>query len=331
MQIHQLRRREFVTLFGGAALSWPLATHAQQPAMPVIGFLGSRSADDSAHLVASFRQGLRETGYVDGQNVVMEFRWAQGQYNRLPELAADLVLRQVTVMFASAPPGVAAAKTATATIPIVFTVGGDPVKDGFVASFNRPGGNATGVYVITTAVEAKRLQLLHELMPGASKIAYLVNPNFSEADSQLNEVGAAGHAMGLQVLFLKAGNEQEIDASFATLTEQRIGAILISSDPFFNSRPVQFVALAARYSIPAMYSQREFAAAGGLISYGTSLADAYRQAGVYVGRILKGEKPADLPVQQSTKVELIINLKTARTLGLTFPITLLGRADEVIE
>jgi ABC-type uncharacterized transport system substrate-binding protein len=326
-----MKRRDFITLVGGAAVAWPLAARAQQSALPVVGFLGSWSADDSTHLVAAFRQGLKEAGFVDGQNVVIEFRWAQGQYGQMPALATELVRREVAVIFASAAPGVRAAKSATTTIPIVFATGGDPVADGFVASLNRPGGNITGVYLLTAPLEAKRVELLHELMPNVATIAYLVNPNFSQTEQELSTVQTAAHAIGLQISVLKAGNDADIDTAFAKLAEQRIAAVLVAADPFFNSRPERFVALAARYAVPAMYAQPEFAAAGGLMSYGTSLADGYRQCGVYAGRILKGEKPADLPVQQSTKVELVINLKTAKALGISFPIPLLGRADEVIE
>jgi putative ABC transport system substrate-binding protein len=296
--------------------------------MPVIGFLGTRS---SANLVESFRQGLQETGYVDGQNVVIEFRWTQGQYHRMPGIAAELVRHQVAVIFASASPGVSAARAATATIPIVFVLGNDPVIGGFVASFNRPGGNVTGVYMMAAFLEAKRLELLHEHIPAAATIAYLVNPNYLEVENELNAVQSAARIIGLQIFVVNASNERDIDTAFATFAEQRIGAVLVANDPFLNGQPDRFVALASRYAIPVMYAQHEFAEAGGLMSYGTSIANAYRQAGTYVGRILKGEKPADLPIQQSVKVELVINLKTAKALGLTFPITLLGRADRVIE
>jgi putative ABC transport system substrate-binding protein len=326
-----MKRRDFITLLGGAAAAWPLAAHAQQPALPVIGFLGSRSADDSTHLVAAFRQGLKEVSFVDGQNVAIEFRWAQGQYGRMPALATELVRREVAVIFASAAPGVRAAKSATTTIPIVFATGGDPVADGFVASLSRPGGNITGVYLLNVPLEAKRVELLHEVMPNVATIAYLVNPGFSQTEDELSTVQTAAHAVGLQISVMKAGSDADIDTAFAKLAEQRIGAVLVAADPFFNGRAERFVALAARYAVPAMYSQPEFAAAGGLMSYGTGLADGYRQSGIYAGRILKGEKPADLPVQQSTKVELVINLKTAKALGISFPIPLLGRADEVIE
>jgi putative ABC transport system substrate-binding protein len=325
-----MRRREFITLVGGAA-AWPVTARAQQPALPVIGFLGSRSAGDSAHLVTAFRQGLNETGYIESRNVAIEFRWAEGHYDRMPEMATDLARRQVAAIFASAPPGVVAAKRATTTIPIIFTSGGDPVADGFVASFNRPGGNVTGVYVLTTALEAKRLELLNELMPKAAMIAVLVNPNLPDAETRSRYVQEAARALGKQLLILRVSTEGELYTAFATIAEQRAGALVITSDPFFNSRSDQLVALAARHAVPAIYAQREFAAAGGLMSYGTSLSDAYRRAGAYVGRTLKGEKPADLPVQQSVKVELVINLQTAKTLGLTFPLPLLGRADEVIE
>jgi putative ABC transport system substrate-binding protein len=329
-----MKRRDFITLISGAAAApvlSPLAAGAQQLALPVIGFLGSRSAEDSTHLVAAFRQGLKEAGFVDGQNVVIEFRWAQGQYDRMPALATELVRREVAVIFASAAPGIRAAKSATTTIPIVFATGGDPVADGFVTSLNRPGGNITGVYLLTAPLEAKRVELLHEVMPNVATIAYLVNPGFSQSEDELSTVQTAAHAVGLQISVLKAGNDADIDTAFAKLAEQRISAVLVAADPFFNGRAEQFVALAARYAVPAMYSQPEFALAGGLMSYGTSLADGYRQSGVYAGRILKGEKPADLPVQQSTKVELVINLRTAKALGISFPIPLLGRADEVIE
>jgi putative ABC transport system substrate-binding protein len=326
-----MRRREFIALLGSATATWVPVARAQQPAMPVVGFLSSRSADDSVRLVTSFRQGLKEAGYVDGQNALIEFRWAEGQYDRMSALAADLVRRQVAVIFASAPPGVAAAKAATTAIPVVFAVGGDPVKEGFVASLSRPGGNVTGAYVLATALEAKRLEFLHVLLPQANRIGYIVNSNFSESEYAVKEVAEAARTIGLQVLILKVAKAHDIETSFAALADQRADAALIAVDPFFNGRPAQFVALAAQYAIPAMFALREFAAAGGLLSYGANFEDGYHIAGNYVGRILKGEKAADLPVQESTKIELVINLKTAKTFGLNFPMTLLARADEVIE
>jgi len=327
-----MKRREFITLLGGAAATWPLAARAQQPAMPVIGILGSVSPAPYAGFVEAIKQGLREAGYVEGRNAAIEYRWAEGQYNRLPQQAAELVDRGVAVIIlVGGGPTTAAAKTATATIPIVFISGDDPVKSGAVAALNRPGGNVTGVSLLTVAIEAKRLQLLHELVPNVAVVAALINQNNPQADIQVHELQGAARTLGLQVEVFKASSPSEIDTAFANMVQKRAGAVIVAGDAFFNSRKEQFVVLTARHALPAIFTFREFPVAGGLMSYGTSLADGYRQTGVYAGRILKGEKPAEIPVQQAVKVELVINLQTAKTLAISIPLPLLGRADEVIE
>jgi ABC-type uncharacterized transport system substrate-binding protein len=326
-----VRRRDVISFLGGAAAVWPLAAWAQQ-AIPVVGFLGSRSPGDSANLVAAFRAGLGESGFVEDRNVTIEFRWAEGHYDRLPALAADLVSRQVAVL--AAPGGIAAglaAKAATTKIPIIFLTGTDPVQFGLVTSLSRPGGNLTGVAILTNTLAPKQLELLHEVAPTATLVAFLVNPKNPIAESDTRDLHSAANTTRQQILVLHASNESEIENAFAALVQQRAGALLVQSDPFFNSRPRQIVALAARRAIPAMYQWRDFPAAGGLMSYGTVLVDAYRQVGIYAGKILGGTSPSDLPVQQSVKVQLVINLTTAKALGLSFPLTVLGRADEVIE
>jgi putative ABC transport system substrate-binding protein len=326
------RRRALVVLLGGAALAWPRALRAQQKAMPVIGYLSSVSPGPSAPQVAAFHRGLSETGYVEGQNVAIEYRWAEGSYDRLPALAADLVGRKVDLIAAGGGPASAfAAKTATSTIPIVFVMGDDPVATGLIASLARPGGNLTGVSFLLVELMPKRLELLSELVPRAGVIALLVNPNNSNAERIIRDVEEAARAKGLQLPVLKANSESEIDAAFATLVQLQAGALLVGTDPFLSSRREQLVALASRHAVPAIYQSREFVASGGLISYGPSLTAVFRQAGIYVGKILKGAKPADLPVEQPTKFELVINLKAAKALGLTVPQSILARADEVIE
>jgi putative ABC transport system substrate-binding protein len=326
-----MRRRTFITLLGGGA-TWPLVARAQQPAMPVIGWLNSGSADQFQYLVRAFRKGLGEAGYVEGRNVAIEYRWADGQYDRLPELAADLVRRQVSVIAATAGTRPAqSAKAATTTIPIVFSLGGDPVGLGLVGSFNRPEGNLTGVTTLTGELGPKRLELLRELVPAATSVAVLVNPANSNVATFSRDIQAAARTLGLQLNLLNASSERDFDAVFASLDQLRAAALLIGADPFFTSRSEQLAALTVRHGMRTIYQGREFAAAGGLMSYGGSFAESYSRAGVYTGRILKGEKPADLPVMQITKIELIINLKTAKTLGITVPLRLLTRADEVIE
>jgi putative ABC transport system substrate-binding protein len=326
-----MKRREFLGALGGAAVAWPFAAHAQQPATPVIGFLHGASPEGYAPMVTAFRQGLKEAGYVEGHNVAIEYRWAEGRYDRLPALAADLVRRQVAVIVTGGTPPAFAAKAATSTIPIVIAVGIDPVQVGLVASLNRPGGNVTGLALLTVELAAKRLELLHELLRTATVVAMLVNPTNPLTEPETRGVLDAGRSLGLQLHVLNASTESEIDTAFRTLVELRADALVVSVDLFLNNQRAQIVALAARHAVPAIYGLRESATAGGLMSYGNDLADFYRQSGIYAAKILKGAKPADLPVQQVVRVEFVLNLKTAKTLGLTFPITLLGRADEVIE
>jgi putative ABC transport system substrate-binding protein len=324
----QMKRRDFITLLGGAA-AWPLAAWAQQPAMPVIGFMSARSPEDSAHLLEAFRRGLKEDGFVEGNNVAIEFRWARGDYSRLPALAADLSSRQVAVIVAAGgEPSALAAKAATATIPIVFGIGGDPVQLGLVASLNRPGGNVT---LLTRLMEPKRLGLLRDLAPGVDLIGALFNPNFQAAALQLQEIEEAARAVGQRIVVARAASDGELEAAFASLVREGAGALLVTADPYFDTRRDRIVGFAARQRLPAIYQFREYAVAGGLLSYGVSITDAYRQYGAYAATILKGAKPAELPVHQPTKFELVINMKTAKALGLTISDNLLTLADEVIE
>jgi putative ABC transport system substrate-binding protein len=327
-----MTRRELIALLGStAAVSWPIDASTQQPAMPVIGFLGTRAPGDDPHLLAAFRRGLKEAGYIEGQNVAIEYRFAENQYDRLPALAADLVRRQVALIAANGH-AAQAAKAATAAIPIAFVAGFDPVEVGLVAGLNRPGGNITGVSILDVELGPKRLELLHELVPTVTVIAALVNPTDpARAESTSKELQTAAHTLGLQLHILHASTERDFDTVFASLVQLRAGGLVIGGEPFFNSRSEQLGELTMRHAVPTVYQLRTFAAAGGLASYGANLTDSYRLAGVYSGRILNGEKPADMPVQLATKVELIINLKTAKAFGLTIPLSLLGRADEVIE
>jgi putative tryptophan/tyrosine transport system substrate-binding protein len=326
-----VRRREFITLVGGAAATWPFAVRAQQAGMPIIGFMSARAPEDSKHLVAAFHQGLGESGFVDGQNVTVDYRWARGDYARLPVLAAELVRGGVKVLVGTGgDPSAIAAKQATSTIPIVF-VSTDPVKAGLVASYNRPGGNATGAFLTTTEMEPKRLGLLRELVPGVPLVGALLNPNVPEAARQLLELEEATRAIGRRLFVAKASDDEGLNAAFALLLQQGIGALLVTANAYFDTRRDRIIAFAAQNRLPAVYHFREYAVAGGLVSYGPSITDAYRQVGIYTGRILKGEKPADLPVVQPTKFDFVINMKTAKVLGLEIPPTLLARADEVIE
>ena len=326
-----MRRRELITLLGGA-VAWPLAARAQQPGIPVVGFVHTLSPESVPHFVAAFQQGLKEVGYLEGQNLAVEHRWAQGRYDRLPGLIDDLVRRRVAVIAATGgDPSPQIAKAATQTIPIVFTANSDPVREGLVANLNRPGGNLTGITIFGPAAVTKRMQLMHELMPKAATVAYLMNPKNPNGEMEMKTAQTAARSLGQAMTVLSASNERELDTAFAVMAQQRADALVVASDTFFVWRRDQLVGLAARHALPAIYYLREFAQAGGLMTYGNSLTDVYRRVGVYVGRILKDEKPSDLPVQQSTKFELIVNLQTAKALGLAIPDKLLALADEVIE
>jgi ABC-type uncharacterized transport system substrate-binding protein len=327
-----MNRRELITLLGGAAAAWPAAARAQQAAMPVVGWMSGRSPQDSEHLLAAFREGLRETGFVEGENVAIEYSWANGRYDQLREMAFELLSRRVAVLVAvGGDPSALAAKQATSTIPLVFGMGGDPVGSGLVTSFNRPGGNTTGFTLLTNLMEPKRIGLLHELVPGVSLMGALINPNFLPAARQLQEIEKATETINLRLFTATASDDAQLDAALASLLQHGVGALLVAADPYFDTRRDRIIAFAARNKLPAMYQFREFALAGGLISYGPRITDSYRQAGIYVGRILRGTKPGDLPVLQPTKFDLVLNMKTANALGLAVPNAIQLLADEVIE
>ena len=327
-----MRRRDFISLIGCSAVAWPLAAGAQQPAKPVIGYLSTRSPEDTKHLLAAFQSGLAQRGSVEGQNVSIEYRWALGQYDRLPAMAAELIGRPVSVLSTTGgEPAAFAAAAATRTIPIVYLVGGDPVKEGLAASFNRPGGNATGVTLLTNLLEAKRFSVLRDLVPGAPMIGVLFNPKFPASEQALRDVEAAAKSVGVQIQAFQASSDEEVDAAFEAITRARLPALLVTADPFFDTRRDKIVALAASHAVPAIYQFPEYARAGGLISYGIDNADTYRQAGIYTGQVLKGVDPAELPVMQETKFLLVINMKTAKAIGIKISGNLLSIADEVIE
>ena len=325
-----MRRREFIKLIVGSTAVWPFAARGQQPT-PIVGFLSSRSPDDSAHLVAAFREGLGETGFIEGRNVAIEYRWAEGHYDRLPTLAADLVARQVSVIAATAIAPARAAKEATTKIPIIFQTGADPVQFGLVNSLSRPEGNLTGVAMLTNTLAPKQLELLHEVVPTVTLVALLVNPKNPISETDKQNVESAAKTLGQQIIVFDVSNDSELEAAFSAIASQHAGSVLVQSDPFLNSRPDKIATLGARYVVPVLHQGREFPAAGGLMSYAIDFIDSHRQVGIYAGKILNGAKPADLPVQQAVKVQLVVNLKTAKALGLALPLSLLGRADEVIE